>query len=485
MGLSFNQKEGFSASLGFDGVNALSYNQNTGLSGNTNFGLDLRKKYIQDEIDEEVKLNKEAADKKLEDAKEEWLKEKRKDPKYADIKDDDELLRQYKKEQETKAAQDGSRDSLLAKIGGDIYDDVAGALGISTSDAGRLDKDGKFVPRTCFTAGTKVHTNDGLKNIEDIQVGDMVLSWNEKTGEREYKVVTELFLHEINQLYEVKTTKGTTLETTWNHPFWVVDKKAWVEVKDLQVGDVLSLADGALVEISNIRSYNVEPTKVYNFEVEDNHSYFVGEDGVLVHNYFDLAVEVVSISLDIADFAEAYKKGDTTGMLLSGGSLVVDGVLAVVPGVPGGVGIARKVAKETAEKVAKETAEKGVKKTVKETEKKAAKKSEKTFQTYTKKNETTGEVYSGRTSGKGTPEENIAKRDKNHHKNDKGFGPAKLDKSSKNSDAIRGREQQLIDGNGGAKSQKGTSGNDINGVRDKNPKKGQYQEANCKEFKDC
>ena len=37
--------------------------------------------------------------------------------------------------------------------------------------------------------------------------------------------------------------------------------------------------------------------------------------------------------------------------------------------------------------------------------------------------------------------------------NDKGFGPAALDKSSTNKDAIRGREQQLIDSNGGAKSQ--------------------------------
>ncbi|TGL21018.1 DUF882 domain-containing protein, partial [Leptospira bourretii] len=288
MGLSFNQKEGFSASLGFDGINALSYNQNTGLSGNTNFAMDFRKKQIQDEIDAETKARKEAADKKLEGAKQEWLKEKRKDPNYANIKDDDALLAQYKKEQEAKAEKDGSRDNILEKIGGDIYDDVAGALGISTSDAGRLDKDGKFVPRTCFVAGTKVHTKDGLKNIEDIRVGDVVLSWNETTGEREYKVVTELFLHEINQLYEVKTTKGATLETTWNHPFWVVDRKEWVEVKDLQVGDVLALADGALVEISHIRSYYVEPTKVYNFEVEDNHSYYVGEDGVLVHNYTPL-----------------------------------------------------------------------------------------------------------------------------------------------------------------------------------------------------
>ncbi len=102
---------------------------------------------------------------------------------------------------------------------------------------------------------------------------------------------------------------------------------------------------------------------------------------------------------------------------------------------------------------------------------------EKTFQTYTKTNEVTGEVYSGRTSGKGTAYENVAKRDNGHHMNDKGFGPAKLDKSSTSKNAIRGREQQLINKNGGAKSMGGKSGNAINGIGANNKKAGIYMDA--------
>ena len=63
----------------------------------------------------------------------------------------------------------------------------------------------------------------------------------------------------------------------------------------------------------------------------------------------------------------------------------------------------------------------------------------------------------------------------------KGFGPAALDKSSPNAAAIRGREQQLINANGGAKSAGGTSGNKINGISPKNPKGPSYVEA-AKEF---
>jgi len=106
---------------------------------------------------------------------------------------------------------------------------------------------------------------------------------------------------------------------------------------------------------------------------------------------------------------------------------------------------------------------------------------EKTHQTYTKQGEN-GEVYSGKTSGTGTPEQNVANRDRNHHMNGQGYGPAVVDKSSKSSDAIRGREQQLIDKNGGAKSQGGTSGNQINSISPNNPKRDKYLDAAKREF---
>ena len=101
----------------------------------------------------------------------------------------------------------------------------------------------------------------------------------------------------------------------------------------------------------------------------------------------------------------------------------------------------------------------------------------KTFQTYTKIHPKTGKVYSGKTSGTGTPLENIAKRDANHHMSKKGYGKAKLDKSSTNSSAIRGREELNIISNGGAKSALGTSGNAIRSISLKNKNRQMYIDA--------
>ena len=93
-----------------------------------------------------------------------------------------------------------------------------------------------------------------------------------------------------------------------------------------------------------------------------------------------------------------------------------------------------------------------------------------------------GEIYTGRTKGTGTPEENVARRDSGHHMNAKGFGPAQLRYNSLKGNAIRGQEQVNINANGGAISQGGTSGNAINGISARNPNAGAYLEAARQEF---
>ncbi|HEY0133124.1 MAG TPA: RHS repeat-associated core domain-containing protein, partial [Nannocystis sp.] len=105
-----------------------------------------------------------------------------------------------------------------------------------------------------------------------------------------------------------------------------------------------------------------------------------------------------------------------------------------------------------------------------------------THQTYLRTNPATGQVYSGRTHGTGTPAQNIRKRESSHHMNEQGYGPAVLDKSSKNGDAIRGREQFNIEQHGGAQRSGGTSGNRINGISPRNPKGPRYRAAAKQEF---
>ena len=135
----------------------------------------------------------------------------------------------------------------------------------------------------CFVAGTLVTTEDGQKPIEEIQVGDKVLSENPETGEIAYKTVEETYINETDELIHVHIN-GETISATPNHPFYV-DKLGWTLAKNLRAGDVLVLSNGEFVVVEWIQHEILEnPIKVYNFEVEDFHTYFVGESSVLVHN---------------------------------------------------------------------------------------------------------------------------------------------------------------------------------------------------------
>lgn len=49
---------------------------------------------------------------------------------------------------------------------------------------------------------------------------------------------------------------------------------------------MLVLLDGLTITVDSVTSVTfVEPITVYNFEVEDFHTYFVGNNGLLVHNH--------------------------------------------------------------------------------------------------------------------------------------------------------------------------------------------------------
>ena len=63
-----------------------------------------------------------------------------------------------------------------------------------------------------------------------------------------------------------------------------------------------------------------------------------------------------------------------------------------------------------------------------------------------------------------------------------GYEPAVLDKSSSSYEAIRGREQMLIDYYGGAQSIGGSSGNAINGIGANNTKGSIYMNTAIGEF---
>lgn len=199
-----------------------------------------------------------------------------------------------------------------------------------------------------FAAGTLVHTKEGLKPIETIQVGDWVLSKHESgEGEREYKRVTRTFVHEDRAVIKVgcggQQADGSDryhlFVVTPEHPFWV-QGKGWKEVGKLKpkfpawyfellspenatiAGNVrlfktdqpdvawhptydkshmlqctgwrfhvptvkpieqdVFIGNESVRRTGRVKPEDLNHTTVCNIEVEDFHTYYVGEVGVWV-----------------------------------------------------------------------------------------------------------------------------------------------------------------------------------------------------------
>jgi len=135
----------------------------------------------------------------------------------------------------------------------------------------------------CFVAGTMILTVAGLVAIENIKAGDKVIATNPETFEVAEKTVLETYVRETTELLHL-TINGEVIKTTFEHPFYVKDV-GFVEAGKLQIGDRLVDSRGNVLVLEGKKlEITDKPVKVYNFKVDNFHTYHVGENRVLVHN---------------------------------------------------------------------------------------------------------------------------------------------------------------------------------------------------------
>ncbi|HUP16128.1 MAG TPA: LAGLIDADG family homing endonuclease [Acidimicrobiia bacterium] len=135
-------------------------------------------------------------------------------------------------------------------------------------------------PHACFPAGTLIMTRDGDKKIEDIVVGDFVV-----THESRIRPVVDVMRREVDESLITLVSEIGTLVATSNHPIRVrrEDGDVWKDASNVADGDFVVIGDGSMREIVSIGAMPFVGT-VYNFQVEEDQSYVA--NGVVVHNCF-------------------------------------------------------------------------------------------------------------------------------------------------------------------------------------------------------
>lgn len=166
-----------------------------------------------------------------------------------------------------------------------------------------------------FAAGTLVHTDQGLVPIEQIKVGDMVLSKPEdgigaqvykpvvrtvKTDNVPVRLVKCILKEVLDQAEEdwraIEDEELTNIVVTANHPFWVVGQ-GWVQAEDLRERDILELGDGKLAEVYDGGGMFTAARPIYHFPGDLSgwtirYNEYGDDEGIIFRN-FDLTPDVM------------------------------------------------------------------------------------------------------------------------------------------------------------------------------------------------
>lgn len=183
---------------------------------------------------------------------------------------------------ETTAVGDGDITLPTLGKGGASYNGGGAGAG-SRSNAGSGGSGGSG--GSCFIAGTLITMGNNFKNIENVEVGDIVLSYNEELRKNEYSKVIQTMTHIVNENIYTLYIEDEQIIATGIHPFLIMHNgiQSWTIASELKEGDLVLFADGTLHQISKIK-IEVRLVPVYNLEVANNHNYYVGTHQVLAHN---------------------------------------------------------------------------------------------------------------------------------------------------------------------------------------------------------
>lgn len=139
----------------------------------------------------------------------------------------------------------------------------------------------KIVAHNCFPAGTRILLENGeYKNIEELSSDDVLLTFNETSGEFGKGSPDSIRKSTQNELFHIKTDSDNEIKSTGGHKFYSTD--GWKPANSLVVGDILLDKSGKETSIIEINKLDGEFEVYHIINVKEDHTYFA--ENILVHN---------------------------------------------------------------------------------------------------------------------------------------------------------------------------------------------------------
>lgn len=147
-----------------------------------------------------------------------------------------------------------------------------------------------------FIAGTLIKIPSGYTKIEDLRIGDSIISNDTISNIVENKII--YITKKIADRFISITIGNENICVASDQQIYKEDVGKWIVVNSLQNGDILS---GNSITIEHID----EPVEVYLLSVEKYHNFFVTKSNVSAHNFFSSIILAISASFGLgsAEFA--------------------------------------------------------------------------------------------------------------------------------------------------------------------------------------
>lgn len=161
----------------------------------------------------------------------------------------------------------------------------------------------------CFTGDTLVQTENGLQAISELRVGDIVLSYDEEADKLEYDTITQVTSN-YTDLAIIISAGDDRIESTLSHPY--LTPRGWIPAGELHEGDRIKTQSGSFAVIDSVEGKSYEqPIKTYTLCVGENHSFLVGNNGLVVHNKCNINNDYAGKNYQLKDsaLAKKYPKG--------------------------------------------------------------------------------------------------------------------------------------------------------------------------------
>lgn len=152
----------------------------------------------------------------------------------------------------------------------------------SGADLG-IDKGDNYDGSSCFPGDANVLTPSGAVKMQDLRVGDAVLSYTQD-GRVASTAVTKRKVHRGTRLWRIVDSEGEIVEATGNHLF--LTQRGWIQARCLVIGDRLSkvradltIKSAAIADIHRGRAVSA----VYNLHTDAEFNFIV--EGCIVHTF--------------------------------------------------------------------------------------------------------------------------------------------------------------------------------------------------------